>query len=357
MGVPHALPLRVTAIPALPSLPAAALRWMRQLRPGAPRTPSPPRGAADQPRDPLQEAGSQLRRAREERGLGLRQLAQETRISTAVIEALERGWRDRLPEPAYLRAMLPLLERHLDLNPGSLDAALPPRVSQARPAGREPLLRRFTPGSIDVFTSWQGTVLYGLVTLALIQLLNAQQFRLASRGLHSSRPIPALDNSPAAAAAGGPEASVLAAYPDLRPITAAGAGQALRRLQNERSDPGPDLALGELRLQLDGPTVLELNASRASDTRLEGVRGELALPVLPPFQLRLDPPPAGSAVRWRGGVLAPVAGAPGTYSYPPPASPRPAPAAPAAAPTVPAAPDAAPAAPDTAPQPAPPARP
>jgi hypothetical protein len=249
----------------------------------------------------------------------LRQLAQDTRISTAVIEALERGWRDRLPEPAYLRAMLPLLERHLGLAAGSLDAALPPRRSEMRGSGREPLLRRFTPGSIDVFTTWQGTVLYALVTLGLIQLLNLQMFRIASRGLLSTRPIPVLDRSTAPLTA--TQGAVLEAYPDLRPLSKAAAGQGLLQLRKSAMGPGPDLSLGELQLRLQEPTRVEVRSPRASAISLEAVQGQLSLPVLPPFRLELTPPPSPEAVRWRGAPLTPKAGSPGAYDYPPPATP------------------------------------
>ena len=54
-------------------------------------------------------AGQRLRLRREERGLSLRDLALQTRISAAVLEAIERGWRDRLPEATYLRTMVPLI--------------------------------------------------------------------------------------------------------------------------------------------------------------------------------------------------------------------------------------------------------
>ena len=272
--------------------------------------------------DPLQEAGQLLRRAREQQGLGLRQLAQDTRISTAVIEALERGWRDRLPEPAYLRAMLPLLERHLGLATGSLDAALPPRLSEARGtrgSGREPLLRRFTPGSIDVFTTWQGTVLYALVTLGLIQLLNLQMFRIASRGLLSTRPLSALDRTATPLTA--TQGAVLEAYPDLRPLSKAAAGQGLVQLRKSAMGPGPDLSLGELQLRLEEPTRVVVRSPRASAISLEAVQGQLSLPVLPPFRLELTPPPAAEAVRWRGVPLTSTAGSPGAYVYPAPATP------------------------------------
>ena len=82
--------------------------------------------------DPFLEVGRRLRGAREAHGLSLRQLAQETRISITVLEALEKGWRDRLPEPAYMRTMLSLLEQHLALEQGCLEAALPPRSQIGR---------------------------------------------------------------------------------------------------------------------------------------------------------------------------------------------------------------------------------
>ena len=54
----------------------------------------------------LEEAGQLLREQRERKGLSMRDLSKEVRITTSVLEALERGWQDRLPEAAYLVAML-----------------------------------------------------------------------------------------------------------------------------------------------------------------------------------------------------------------------------------------------------------
>ena len=323
------VPPSTRALPPVPSAVSALVRrlWPRLKRPAE----APQGGASGFANDSLQEAGRRLRQARESRGLGLRQLAQETRVSTAVIEALERGWPDRLPEPAYLRTMLPLLERHLELAPGSLGAALPGPSSAFRGSSREPLARRFTPGSIDVFTSWQGTLLYGLVALGLIQLLNLQQFRLASRGLHSTHPIPPMDQR-GPGVAGAADAAVLEAYPDLRPIDRAAAGQALQRLRAEAGSPAPNLALGRLDLQLTTPTRLELTSSRGANTSLDALRGQLSLPVLPPFRLRLDPAPEAGSVRWNGKALAPVAGQAGSFAYPPPAAPQASPQPPPSAP-------------------------
>ena len=157
----------------------------------------------------------------------------ETRISTAVLEALERGWRDRLPEPTYLRTMLPLIERHLELEPGSLDPVLPREQQRSQRAQQAGLLRRFTPGSIDVFTTWQGTVLYGVLTLGLIYGLNLQQQRLARAGLLAVGPLPI--HTPAANPASEPAsgansgtAMLLNTYPELQPLRLAEQGQGWR---------------------------------------------------------------------------------------------------------------------------------
>jgi hypothetical protein len=280
--------------------------------------------------DPLLLAGQQLREARESRGIGLRQLALDTRISTAVLEALERGWRDRLPEAAYLRTMLPLLEHHLELPGGCLNGVLPPEQDRRNGRRRDKVLLRFTPGSIDVFTTWQGTVLYAVLCGGLLYGLNLQQRQLAAQGLHVLRPIPPLSAAQADQAnLEDADRAILGAYPDLRPLGKAAAGQGLQRLRRETSQNRPDLALGLLRLELARPTLVSLRSDRGVETKLPAVQGSLSLPVLPPFSLRLQPAPAAGSVRWNSQPLAPATPAdqspdpPGgqgsvQYLYPPP---------------------------------------
>jgi hypothetical protein len=299
--------------PSLPSLLAGLTRaWSLGRR-------TPDGGLTEPPKDPLLSTGQQLREAREAQGLGLRDLAQQTRISTAVLEALERGWRDRLPEPAYLRTMLPLLEERLQLSPGSLRAALPAAARNAAAARREKLRQRFTPGSIEVFTSWQGTLLYGLLGLLLLYGLNLSQRRLVEHGLQSTGPLPPL------ATPTSPEINLgllAGAYQDVLPLRSASSGRALRQWRQETQHAGVDLSLGWLSVRLNGPTRLQLKDSEGRRTSLEGAEGEITLPVLPPFELNLNPAVAALAVRWNGRALSPDPTEAGRYRYPPATSPQ-----------------------------------
>ncbi len=194
------------------------------------------------------------------------------------------------------------------------------------------MLLRFTPGSIDVFTTWQGTVIYALLCGGLIYGLNLQQQRLAAEGLLALRPIPPLSAAQSTQAdLEDADRAILGAYPDLRPLGKAAAGQGLRRLRGEIQRNRPDLSLGLLRLELAGPTRVSLRSDRGDSSELPAVKGSLSLPVLPPFSLQLEPAPAQGSVRWNGQPLSPSSGADepaAQYVYPPPApasAPAPAP--------------------------------
>jgi len=283
-------------------------RWRRR----GPAAGEPAVNSVEPAEDPLLAMGRLLRQEREARGLNLRQLALDTRISTPVLEALERGWRERLPEGTYLRTMLPLLEQHLNLPAGSLAAALPPEARQPqRPRGGNGLLRRFTPGSIDVFSSWQGTVIYGGLCLGLIYALNLQQQQLAAANLLSLRPIPPL---PAAEQTRPPSAgtSLLAAYPDLRPLQRAKRGLAsstLEQLRREDSGRGP----GVLQLNLSQASTVNLSSEAGERSSLQGARGELVLHLQPPLQLAITPAPKPGEVQWNGAPLQPLTNQAGNY--------------------------------------------
>jgi hypothetical protein len=289
-------------------------RWLQRGK----RTMAPTADGAPAAEDPLLQVGRLIRQEREARGLNLRQLALDTRISTPVLEALERGWRDRLPEGAYLRTMLPLIEQRLELPKGCLDVALPPQQPNGGPNGGRGggLLQRFTPGSIDVFSTWQGTVIYGGLTLALIYGVNLQQQQLAAANLLSLRPIPPLPPAEQAKPA-APSTSLLGAYPELRPLQLASRGLALQQLQRRQAQ-APSSSSGVLTLNLSQPSRLQLTSEGGQRTNLEGASGELVLQLQAPLSLQLDPAPKAGEVTWNGMPLPPLAKQPGQFRLPQP---------------------------------------
>lgn len=271
--------------------------------------------------DPLLAVGRRLRQEREARGLNLRQLALETRISTPVLEALERGWRDRLPEGAYLRTMLPLIEQHLNLPSGSLDVALPPQSQQHGPRGqRNGLLKRFTPGSIDVFSTWQGGLLYGGICLGLIYALNLQQRQLAAANLLSLRPIaplPAAEQRKPAA----PGTTLLGAFPDLRPLQQATRGVGRDALNQLQQAGTAQPTLGVLELNLSQASSINLRSDSGQRSQLNGAKGLLVWQLEPPLELSVYPTPKPAEVLWNGAALPPIAKQPGQYRLPLPPKP------------------------------------
>ncbi len=283
--------------------------WLHSLKPAfLNRTPP------STPPDPLRSAGQLLREAREAKGLSLRDLAQRTRISIAVLEALEGGWKDRLPEAAYLRAMLPLLEQQLELPAKSLESVLPHAARRERGdpsrAGSQAAL--FSPASLHLLTTWQSALAYGLLVLGLLYGVNLQQQRLAAQGRLSTNPIPLAPGQ------NSPQTMDAQPFPEVHPLTVAASGQAMERLAREsKSSASPDHSLGLLTLSLSQPTALDLQSQRSGDTRLEGLEGEVSLPVLPPFELRLTPAPPPATVRWKGRTLAQKPLPPGEANQPP----------------------------------------
>ncbi|MFN7677837.1 MAG: helix-turn-helix domain-containing protein [Cyanobacteriota bacterium] len=267
--------------------------------------------ATNQPPDPLRAIGQMLREAREAKGLRLGELAARTRISIAVLEALEKGWKERLPGATYLRTMLLLLEQELDLPANSLEGVLP-HVDQGtmgrvhRPGPGVAVLQPF---NSPVLTRWQGALAYGALTLGLLYAVNLQQERLARQGQLALRPIPLAPpptEAPPSPRGRQPrqDRGDVPPFPDLAPLSQAAKGQAMDLLIRETPTLGEDLSLGVLSLRLGQPSRLEVSGPRGGTTRLEGLRGEIALPVEPPFELRLIPNPGPGAVRWRGKPLA-----------------------------------------------------
>lgn len=246
----------------------------------------------------LNEAGELLRKHREQRGLSMRELSTEVRITTPVLEALERGWQDRLPEPAYLVTMLQRLETYFELPIDSLTSALPNRQNSNRLAsqGRS---TRFTLGSIDIFTTWQGSVVYGVVMVGSIFALNQQQRHLTEQSAFPPGPI-----------------SVST------PLESDQILQGLRPLDDVMTSSPEQLAPpfdrqkkpGVLKINIKKPRQISLSSEGGDRTDLQGAKGTMILQLLPPIDLTIAPPPSkDDSVSWNGQPVPPKTNQPGSY--------------------------------------------
>jgi transcriptional regulator with XRE-family HTH domain len=255
----------------------------------------------------LRELGQMLTQRREAEGLTLRELAQETRITTPVIEALERGWSDRLPERAYLASMLPQLERRLALTPGVLQPVLPPAVIRQRQVNLTQ--RRFTLGSIDVFTTWQGSVVYAVLIGISLLMINRQQQNLALRNSQSLEPVRA-DLS------GLDQTTPLPSNdPDLKALRPLDLARERQPLDWLNAAGGPPLSRpGVLSLKLTQPRQLELASGGGDRLQVQLEAGTATLQLLAPVQVVIKPPPEkADQLLWNGQVLTADKTRPGTY--------------------------------------------
>ena len=291
--------------------------WWRRPRRGA----SPDVDSAENQVQQSLDLGLMLRQRREELGLSLRDLATETRITTPVIEALERGWRDRLPERAYLASMLPQIESRLALPSGCLAPMLPQPVLRHRGPAKAGL-GRFTLGNIDVFTTWQGTVVYVVVIGLSLLGINRQQQDLALRNSLTLEPVradvEAINRRPNLA---GSDERIAA----LRPLE-----------QVQQRTPQEWLALvsgaltqsqGVLEVVVAEPRGLQLSSGGGDRIQFTASAGTLTLQLQAPIEVRLDPPAgAGDQVLWNGDPLTVDPQRPGIYrvnKLPAPDSDRP----------------------------------
>ena len=255
----------------------------------------------------LRELGQMLTQRREAEGLTLRELAQETRITTPVIEALERGWSDRLPERAYLASMLPQLERRLALTPGVLQPVLPPAVIRQRQVNLTQ--RRFTLGSIDVFTTWQGSVVYAVLIGISLLMINRQQQNLALRNSQSLEPVRAdlsgLDQT----------TSLPSNDPDLKALRPLDLARQRQPLDWLNAGGRPPLSRpGVLSLKLTQPRQLQLASGGGDRLQLQLEAGTATLQLLAPVQVVIQPPPEkADQLLWNGQVLKADKTRPGTY--------------------------------------------
>tara|TARA_B100000965_G_scaffold347701_1_gene319918 strand:- start:382 stop:903 length:522 start_codon:yes stop_codon:yes gene_type:complete len=101
-------------------------------------------------------------------GISLEELSSKTKISRNVLIAIEKGWKDYLPETTYLKSMLKMIEVELNLDRGSLNGFLDKKIINNS-------LYEFKFINIDFLNSWFGSLLYFIFMLLSILAINSQQ--------------------------------------------------------------------------------------------------------------------------------------------------------------------------------------
>lgn len=150
------------------------------------------------------DIGDRLRDARVRRGMSLRDAAERTKLTIAVLQAIERNDFARLPDGMYRKAYVRSLAREVGLDPREMAAAydrqFPPAADPATTAGGDVFRRE------DEWARQLAPRRPSLITLLILLILAARWFAVADR-VEPSDPLtdviadPATVQVPIAAAA------------------------------------------------------------------------------------------------------------------------------------------------------------
>ena len=130
------------------------------------------------------KAISLFKSQRKKLGISLEELSNKTKISRNVLIGIENGWKKYLPESTYLISMLKILEIELDLESGSLNGILLPKIINNNLSNF-----KFNFINIDFLNSRIGSLLYLIFMLLSILALNSQQKYLLKINSISTEPI------------------------------------------------------------------------------------------------------------------------------------------------------------------------
>lgn len=129
----------------------------------------------------MSEFGTALKKARESRGMSLQQVAASTKISVAVLEALERGDFPRLPGGIFSRAFVRSYALEVGVNPDEVVAQFVAELEAATPAATETVPPDVTDDDIAFLERQRRASLFlrvGLVLLALVLVASFVYWRM-----------------------------------------------------------------------------------------------------------------------------------------------------------------------------------
>ena len=166
-----------------------------------------PESAADDPRAARAKAGAMLRAAREAAGKGASELATQLKVSSDKIQALETGEWERLPDPAFARALLRAAAKALKADAEAIMRVLPPILTspaqaslEAAPVRKPVPMGRQGPGSGGYRKWWWVVGAIVIAALLIFFLPNRDDLALwFSRSVSSEQASTARGKEPVAA--------------------------------------------------------------------------------------------------------------------------------------------------------------
>ncbi len=250
------------------------------------------------------EAGILLKERRESYGISRSNLAERTRITPSVIEAIENGWINKLPEAAYLCSMVSILEIELNLERNSLDGLLQSNIYNRKSSRSRTLPSR----NIEIIRTWQGSLLYIFIILVSILGLNYQQRDLATKNSQTFTPI-----IPQLKAITKPKDNDTTIGPELTQ-------KSYHLLPNWLTAFFSILAPKDnfqwLELKLDNQSELSIESRGEQMVYLDKVSGNLRFKLVKPFIVNIQPPPKTiDQVLWEGREYLPNDIKNGTYIF------------------------------------------
>ncbi len=236
-----------------------------------------------------------LKEKREHYGLKRTQLALKTKISTTVLEAIENGWSNQLPERTYLMSMLTILENELGLNKGSLNPILRENYNRKRSN-----ISTFSTGNIELLTSWQGGLLYIIFMLTFIFLLNQSQKNIAKKHMVTVQPIietklkKNLSNTKA-------DKNIINFNKLKKDYYLNGSSNILSNLYKDFKVKSSQ---GKLDLKLQQSKTIIINNGTKDIIKITNTKGPITLYLMTPATLRIVPElTTGEVIIWRGRVI------------------------------------------------------
>ena len=242
------------------------------------------------------KVGATLKARREQYSLTRHDLSINTRISITVLEAIEEGWIERLPERAYLTKMINLLSKKLEI---PIEAFIPILDASVKSSKIEREEQNKLAGRVDFLYSLNGLLIYTIMLASSILIINYQNTRLVNEQALTTRPILPYQDSDVIESVGAIQAADLIEEIDINYIKNSG-NWFNYIIGNFISDPNE----GWLEIELNRPSSIELELADGTKNTISYINGSLRVKLYSPFTLTIEPGlKDNDSILWKGKLI------------------------------------------------------